>query len=189
MLWASMYEPTANLINSFSIGIWDMFSTILLMLALPLALGMVIRRFFPTFALKMIVFMKKFSITVFLVFIVIMVSNNFHAFTEYAGAVLIIVVIHNASAIFIGYMSARLLRVDERDCRTIAIETGIQNSGLGLVLVFNFFDGLGGMALVAAIWGAWHIVSGLTVATFWSRREPDVKTVPVAPELTVVKGK
>lgn len=182
-----MYEPTANLINSFSIGIWDMFSTILLMLALPLALGMVIRRFFPTFALKMIGFMKKFSITVFLVFIVIMVSNNFQAFTQHADTVLIIVIIHNASAIFIGYMSARPLRVDERDCRAIAIETGIQNSGLGLVLVFNFFGGLGGIALVAAIWGTWHIVSGLTVATFWSRREPGV--VPVAPELTVVKGK
>lgn len=190
MLWASMYKPTADLINSFSIGIWDMFSTILLMLALPLALGMIIRRFFPTIALKMIGFMKKFSITVFLVFIVMMVSNNFHAFTEYAGTVLIIVIIHNASAIFIGYISARLLRVAEEDRRAIAIETGIQNSGLGLVLVFNFFGGLGGMALVAAIWGTWHIVSGLTVATFWSRRDPKrVPTVQVVPELNVVKNK
>ena len=188
MLWASMYKPTSDLISSFSIGIWDMFSTILLMLALPLALGMLIRRFFPTFALKMIGFMKKFSIGVFLIFIVIMVANNFHAFTDYVGSVLVIVIVHNASAIFIGYMAARLLRVDEADRRAIAIETGIQNSGLGLVLVFNFFGGLGGMAIVAAIWGTWHIVSGLIVATYWSRNNPSVVSAQLTKELEVAKN-
>ena len=185
ILWSSMYKPTADLIGSFSIGIWDMFSTILLMLALPLALGMLVRRFFPTIALKSIGFMKKFSIFVFLLFIVIMVSNNFHAFTDFVGSVLLIVIVHNASAIFIGYMAARLLRAAEADRRAIAIETGIQNSGLGLVLVFNFFDGLGGMAIVAAIWGTWHIISGLIVATYWSRKAPSVSGVQLASELKV----
>ena len=187
LLWASMYKPTANLISSFRIGLWDMFSTILLMLALPLALGMLIRHYLPTIALKMIGFMKKFSITVFLIFIVIMVSNNLSAFTDYAGSVLIIVIIHNAVAIFIGYTAARLLRVTEADRRAIAIETGIQNSGLGLVLIFNFFSGLGGMAIVAAIWGTWHIVSGLIVATYWSRTEPNTASIQVKPELEVAK--
>ncbi len=54
----------------------------------------------------------------------------------------------------------------------MSIECGIQNSGLGLILIFNFFNGLGGMAIVAAWWGIWHIVAGLTLATFWSRRPP-----------------
>jgi BASS family bile acid:Na+ symporter len=49
----------------------------------------------------------------------------------------------------------------------LAIETGIQNSGLGLILIFNFFGGLGGMALVAGWWGIWHIVSGLGLSFFW----------------------
>ena len=185
MLWSSLYKPTADLLSSFRIGIWDMFSTILFMLALPLALGMLIRRFFPTAATKMIGFMKKFSIVVFLVFVVIMVANNFHAFKDYVGTVLIIVIVHNAVAILTGYFAARLLRVEEADRRAIAIETGIQNSGLGLVLVFNFFGGLGGMAIVAAIWGTWHIVSGLIVATFWSRRQPKT-SVPLTSKLNVV---
>ena len=51
--------------------------------------------------------------------------------------------------------------------RSITIETGIQNSGLGLLLIFSFFDGLGGMALLAAFWGIWHLVSGLLLAAFW----------------------
>ncbi|HEY5692214.1 MAG TPA: bile acid:sodium symporter family protein, partial [Cyclobacteriaceae bacterium] len=45
----------------------------------------------------------------------------------------------------------------------------IQNSGLGLILIFGFFNGLGGMAIVAAWWGIWHILSGLTIASYWSR--------------------
>jgi BASS family bile acid:Na+ symporter len=49
---------------------------------------------------------------------------------------------------------------------------GIQNSGLGLILIFNLFDGLGGMAIITAWWGIWHIVSGLTLAMFWSKRDP-----------------
>jgi BASS family bile acid:Na+ symporter len=52
----------------------------------------------------------------------------------------------------------------------VSIEVGIQNSALGLVLIFGFFEGLGGMAIVAAWWGIWHIIAGLSVATFWSSR-------------------
>jgi BASS family bile acid:Na+ symporter len=57
-----------------------------------------------------------------------------------------------------------------RDRRAVAFEVGIQNSGLGLILIFTFFGGLGGMAIVAAWWGIWHVVAGLTLATVWSRR-------------------
>ena len=84
----------------------------------------------------------------------------------------------NALAISIGYFAARTFSVAERDRRAIAIEVGIQNSGLGLVLIFNFFGGLGGMAIVAAFWGIWHIISGLTLAMIWSRKNP-VETVPI----------
>jgi len=60
----------------------------------------------------------------------------------------------------------------ERDRRAVSIEVGIQNSALGLILIFNFFDGLGGMAIVTAWWGIWHIISGLTVSTIWSKKDP-----------------
>jgi BASS family bile acid:Na+ symporter len=64
-----------------------------------------------------------------------------------------------------------LTRLSEYDRRAITIETGIQNSGLGLVLIFAFFGGLGGMAVAAAFWGIWHAISGLALAAVWSRRE------------------
>jgi len=80
------------------------------------------------------------------------------------------VVLHNATALTLGYVVARGLRLSRYDARAISIEVGIQNSGLGLALIFTFFAGLGGMAVVAAFWGIWHIVSGLTVSSVWSRR-------------------
>lgn len=162
---ASMYKSTAMLIDSFSIGIWDMFSSIVFMLALPLVLGMLVRHFLPKVTEKSIGFMKKFSIAVFLIFIIIIVANNYHVFAEHIRTVLMIVAILNALAIIIGYTVAKLLGLQETDRRAIAMETGIQNYGLVLILVFNFFGGLGGMAIVATIWGTWHIVSGLIVAT------------------------
>ena len=173
VLWASFYGPTKEIINSFSISAMDMFSSIFLMLGLPLVAGMFIRSRMPRFATRFNQLMMKLSIVIFIAFVVVMVANNFNVFIEHVGAVVIIVILQNATALSIGYFASRLFKVSERDRRAISIEVGIQNSGLGLVLIFTFFGGLGGMALVAAFWGIWHIVSGLTVATFWSRRAPD----------------
>ena len=79
------------------------------------------------------------------------------------------VLLHNAVALTVGWGAARAGGLPPRDRRAVAIEVGIQNSALGLVLVFNFFEGLGGMAVIVAWWGIWHIIAGLTVAAVWSR--------------------
>jgi BASS family bile acid:Na+ symporter len=84
--------------------------------------------------------------------------------------VVLLVFIHNAVALFSGYQIGRMFGLPEADRRSLAIETGIQNSGLGLVLIFSFFNGLGGMALVAAWWGIWHIISGMTISYYWNFR-------------------
>lgn len=81
------------------------------------------------------------------------------------------VFLHNLLALNIGYWSAAAMRLPAKDRRAISIEVGIQNSALGLVLIFTFFNGLGGMALVAAWWGIWHIISGLTAALLFSRKK------------------
>lgn len=182
MFWASLYPPTKEIMTSFSISVGDMFITIFFMLGLPLILGMYIRKIMPTFAARFNQIMMKLSIVIFVLFVIVMVANNFDAFMDNVGAVVWVVIIQNALAISIGYFASRALKVVDRDRRAIAIEVGIQNSGLGLVLIFNFFGGLGGMALVAAFWGIWHIISGLIIATYWSRRAPET-TVTVHQEV------
>jgi BASS family bile acid:Na+ symporter len=68
-----------------------------------------------------------------------------------------------------GFLAARAAGLSEEDKRAVTVEVGIQNSALGLTLIFGFFPGLGGMALVAGFWGIWHIIAGLSLALLWSR--------------------
>jgi BASS family bile acid:Na+ symporter len=65
---------------------------------------------------------------------------------------------------------SKIFKLNQKNSKSITIETGIQNSGLGLLLIFTFFDGLGGMALLTAFWGIWHLVSGLLLAGYWSNK-------------------
>ena len=96
IFWASRYEPTREILNEFSISAMDMFSSIFLMLGLPLIAGMIIRAKMPTFAKKVNGFMMKFSIVVFVVFVIVMVANNFEPFVTYVGMVAVIVIIQNS---------------------------------------------------------------------------------------------
>jgi BASS family bile acid:Na+ symporter len=86
------------------------------------------------------------------------------------------VVIHNFTALATGYYGGKFAKAPVKDCRTLAIEIGIQNSGLALALLFNtniFVPGQwssnGGMIIVAALWGIWHIISGLIISRFFRR--------------------
>jgi BASS family bile acid:Na+ symporter len=76
------------------------------------------------------------------------------------------VLLHNGSGLLGAYYFSAALKNDEAVNRTVAIETGIQNSGLGLILIFNFFGGNTAMAVVAAWWGVWHLISGFAFAAF-----------------------
>ena len=104
-------------------------------------------------------------------------AANWAHFLKYVGAVFGLVLVHNALALTLGYTAAFVARLEEQDRRAVSIEVGIQNSGLGLTLIFTFFNGLGGMALVAAWWGIWHIIAGMTLALFWSRFPPKGQSV------------
>ena len=86
--------------------------------------------------------------------------------------VALFVFVLNALALTLGYYSAKLARLPEADRRAVSFEVGIQNSGFGLALVFNFFGGLGGMAIVAAWWGIWHLIAGTALATWWRKHAP-----------------
>jgi BASS family bile acid:Na+ symporter len=96
---------------------------------------------------------------------------NAQEFVSYIHLVFGLVFLHNAGALASGYLLARGAGQSMENSRSISIETGIQNSGLGLILIFTFFGGHGGMALVAAWWGIWHIVAGVAVARLFSYQD------------------
>ena len=169
-LWGSLNPATAQILRQVSLNPFDVFTTIVLILGIPLTVGMILSHIFPRLIEKIRKPFKILSFIVFIGFVGAALSANWHIFLKVIGLVVFGVFLHNALALSIGYWSARLFRLQERDSRAVSIEVGIQNSALGLILVFNFFEGLGGMAIVAAWWGIWHIISGLTMALYWSRR-------------------
>lgn len=169
-LWAGLYPPTASILTEVSLDFWQLLKTITMLLLIPIVLGMLLRKWKPRVADRLHPVMHYSSIGIFVAIVLMAFSANFDLFLKYIHLVILLVLAHNAIAITAGYQMGRVFKLDEQDKRSIAIETGIQNSGLGLILIFSFFDGLGGMAIVAAWWGIWHIISGLSLASIWNNR-------------------
>ena len=167
--WASLDPDTRALLSAIAIDPWQMFTTIFLILALPLAAGMWVRSRFGAISARIQRPIRVVGGGIFLGFIVLAFYRARAYLTPDILPVLGIVIVHNAMALGLGYTVARLMQLSSRDRRAVTIEVGVQNSGLGLALVFNFFAGLGGVAMVAAWWGTWHLVGGFLAATVWSR--------------------
>lgn len=174
-IWGSFYEPTAEILTKVQVAPSEVVRFVLLILGIPLILGMAINHYKPKFASKASRFLRPVSILIFLLFIAGAFYNNLDIFLEHIHYVFILVIAHNGILLLVGFYFAKLNKLAYLDQKTLSIETGIQNSGLGLLLVFSFFNGLGGMALFVAFWAIWDIVSGLLIAFLWKDKSKPIK--------------
>lgn len=172
--WASLYPPASALLyGDIQMDPASIFLKVLLVLGLPLALGMIVATRYPGFTAKVIKPIRILSLVIFGGYVVGALASNWSFVVNYIQYVFLIVLVHNLIALATGYGSAFLMRLEEVDRRSISIETGIQNSGVALVLIFgDIFNGLGGMAMIAALWGIWHMIAGSVLAAVWSKRVP-----------------
>ena len=166
----------SSLIPALSGEVWameisfpELFLNMFLILLLPLVAGMWYGAVRPDEAGKIAKILRPLSMVLLFGFIAVAFYNNRAVFMAEIGSVFWIVLLHNGLALYAAYLFSRLLRNNESNSRTIAIETGIQNSGLALVLIFTFFNGNKDMALIAAWWGIWHLISGMVFATVMRR--------------------
>ncbi|MEX0287144.1 MAG: bile acid:sodium symporter family protein [Paracoccaceae bacterium] len=162
--WGSLYPPSAEILRSTAIDPVSIAITVGLMLVLPLILGITLNARRPDLTTRLRKPLQWLSMGIFVAFIILALAANWAQFLAYAGGIAGLVILHNALALGGGFTTATFARLTPFDRRAVTIETGIQNSGLGLVLIFGFFGGLGGMAVVAAFWGIWHAISGLALA-------------------------
>ncbi len=171
-LWGKLYTDASNLVIPISIDPVEMLKTVIILLGIPVVLGIAFANRFPDLTQKIMKPIRTISLLLFLGFIVAAFSSNFGYFLKYIHLIILIVLAHNALALLTGFSLGSLGKVPRKDRRSLTIETGIQNSGIALVLIFNprLFDGLGGMAFIAAWWGIWHIIAGLVMAYFWSKK-------------------
>ena len=175
--WGSLYEPTNEILKTVELNYVDLLKLVSLILGLPLICGMLIKYYHSEMASKIEKILKPLSMLVFIALIFIAFSQNLEIFINHIHHVLALVIFHNIFAFILGFYTAKSFGLNERDRKTIAMETGIQNGGLGLLLIFGFFDGLGGMALLAAFWGIWDVFSGMALATFWGRKSKKSETI------------
>lgn len=169
--WGNLLPATRDLMTQIQVPFWGIFSNVFLLIFVPLCLGLLISHKKPTWAAKAKKPMKWFSLIFFGVFIAIAFASNFEYFLKFVKMIFILVLVHNAVALAGGYTLASLFKIEKFNKKAISLEIGLQNSGLALILTFNFFNGLGGMAIIAAAWGIWHIISGLSLAGYWNKTD------------------
>ena len=168
----SQYVPnTATLGQSISVDPIEMIQTILKLVVLPLSIGMSINHFYPKLTERIQSPVKILSMLIFFGIVFFGIKGNWENILTYLDDIFFIVLIHNSLAFLLGFNWAKLMNMSLANTKAITIETGIQNSGLALIIALNFFSDLGGMALVAAWWGIWHLLSGFIVAMWLSRRQ------------------
>ena len=187
-IWGRLYLRYAAkqdiILPELQIPFWEIFQSIIIILGIPLVLGILCSQYLPKVAKKLNKPLQSLSIVVFVVMVVAIFASNFDAFMKCIQYIFLIVLIHNLLALGIGFSAGTLFRLPYKDRRTITIETGIQNSGLGLILLLNpnifpetgVWANNGGMLVITAWWGVWHIISGLTLAYTWrlrGRKEPN----------------
>ncbi len=179
-LWGGLYidfinaQHASELLKPITIDKFQMFMSVLTVLGLPIVLGMLFSWKFPEITKKIVKPIQTISIVIFMAFVIIAFVKNYDYFINYIAWIMVVVLIHNSVALLSGFSFASLFGVKRRNRRSITIETGIQNSGLALVLLFNdkIFDPdlpIGGMLFIAAWWGIWHIISGLGLAAFLNK--------------------
>ena len=178
--WGSLYSRIISVhsdIPRLVIPFMPMLEQILLLLGVPIVLGLLFARYFPNATKRITRPAQVLSILLFLAMVTVSFSQNWRLFIDNLFYIVIIVFIHNAGALGAGYLGGTLMKVPQTDRRSLTIETGIQNSGLGLIMLFNpaifppeiWHGHYGGMLIITAWWGIWHIISGLSVAYLFRR--------------------
>lgn len=158
---------------------WPMLVSIAQVILVPVALGVLVNHLLGRLAgrgghdprrwhARVMGVFPLVSVLAIVLIITIIVALNRDQLGQVGLAVGLAVILHNGLGLFLGYWLARLFGQDPRTARTIAIEVGMQNSGLAAALASKFFTPLA--ALPAAIFSIWHNLSGAALATWWAAR-------------------
>jgi bile acid:Na+ symporter, BASS family len=166
--WMIATNPvTATWLRTLKIDASDIWISLVLMLAVPMALGLLVAHRFPALTAKIQKPLANFSLVALLAFIVLGLIKERQMLTLGLLPMLAIVIAHNASGLFFGWITSVAMGVSERDRRAVMIEGGMQNSGLALGIIGVQFNSDLGMIIIASLWGMWHIVSGMSCALYW----------------------
>jgi BASS family bile acid:Na+ symporter len=168
VFWGSTNPVTAQLLHEIQVDPLAILRSGLVTLIAPTLTAMAVRRWRERLADRLLTPVRVGGALLMISFIVSGFATNLGHLGILREAAPIVLLV-NGAGLAAGYGLSRLCGLSHYDAKSVSLETGIQNVGFGLVLVFQFFGGLGGMALVVGWWGVWHTVSALALALFWAR--------------------
>jgi len=148
----------------------DMMLDIFLIIILPVASGVLVNLYCAEYLRRLKHYFPFISVAAIIGIIGIIVAQNHDQIPLVALPLLTAVFWINLGGLASGYFFGRIFRLDERICRTLAIEVGMQNSGLGVVLAGAYFPNLPLATLPGAIFSIWHNITGSILAGYWSNK-------------------
>lgn len=168
--WGGLHPEASTILKDVDVNALELLADIVLLIGVPLTLGLLISSHRPGLAKRVQPMVKKFSMIFLVLFIIGALATNIGVFIDYIALVAIAVFLHDTLALLLGYGIAASFKVSEPNRRAITFEVGVRNAALGLGIALSVFDGLGGVAIVAAWWGVWDLIAGLALSSWWAKR-------------------
>ncbi|MEQ6901576.1 bile acid:sodium symporter family protein [Nocardioides sp. YIM 152588] len=182
--WGSINPETDQLMRTIHLDALEMAFQIVFLIGVPFAIGIWIAHRWPDVAARMRKPVEIGTLVVLTTVSLGALAGKLDIMLAHLGAVALAVLIQNAVSFGAGYGVGRAMRLPEHSVRATTIEIGMRNTGLALILVLAYFDGLGGAVLLVAAWAVWDVLVGLGVAQTWRRRGAPVG----APEPAAERG-
>jgi len=177
LFWAQAYEPTARLLESLAVSPLLFVGQTTLLLAIPLAAGMLLAAKAPDIAERIRKRTTVIGAAILGATIVYGIVYFYPVLWPAIGLLAAVTIVHNAAAFTTGAVAGFVLSKQSSVRRALTFEVGIQNSGLALIILLSQLKGVGGAAAIAAVWGVWHLIAGGLLAIAYNivdRRRVDV---------------
>ena len=150
------------------VPVFSMLLSTMKIVLLPVLLGLVLNHFFHKHIAKREELFALLSIGSIIFIIAIVIGLNQERISSIAISMFVGIILHNLIGLSGGYYISKLLGYEHKVCKTVAIEVGMQNSGLAVALATKYFTPLS--ALPGAIFSIWHNISGSIIAGYWSKK-------------------
>jgi len=174
LFWCSLYPPTRSLLTEINIDVVQFLSQTLTILALPLCFGMGLSHFAPKLAKVLQKPLAAISAIGLLAIIIIACLKFAPLFFALGIIIFALVILHNGLAFLLGYCAGIVSQATKESRRALTFEVGIQNSGLGIVILLTQLgdnSAVGGAGAIAGIWGTWHLIAGSTLVALFRWRD------------------
>ena len=155
--------------TNVEVNVLSMFLSIIQVVIIPIALGLLINHFFGKYTAKVTQFMPMLSVIAICLIVMSVVSHNSEKILTSGITILAVVILHNLAGYAVGFGLGKLLKLDMPKTKALSIEIGMQNSGLATSLAGTAFPDLSMATVPGAVFSVWHNISGAVLASIYNR--------------------